>query len=747
MRLACLVWVLGLLVACVPVDPCADGGCATDPCAMSPCSGLSRSRCVADSERFTCTCPERFVEIAETCVPASPCAPNPCVAPNQTTCVVELEAARCVCNPGFLPEGAGCSAQPVWDCAHQHASGDTSEPDECPALASPLVVGTSEVRSLRPAGDHDWFRVGVTPRHVYQVRATSLSLALVVEVFDEEGLRPIAVNRDGESTVTFFASASVVMLRVRALQESGTGGYTIGVVELGIDDWPETLAEAAVRAAPTTVSGFVQYPGDVDVVRLSVPAQVAIEVVVTAEAVEIELARAGVGSRRLQNGQHTTLTLDVAEELELRARAVTPMNTGSFSVAVSMRGADDHSDDAQFTRPRPLPLTTRVALDGGDVDFLRVEQATDHLYSWSGCGGLLRTVFDALDGPIATSEGAEALVWRAADASIATLRFALLDPAADLVCQVQLDDLGFDDHGDSLTAATVLSAAVASGRLELLSDVDAFSFVAVAGHVMRVTTSPPGLALELYDATGAKVAEGQGVVAAPASRSEPFVALVRRGGAGPGVVPYSLTVADLGADDFQSGPAALIEGVPVSGDLQWPADVDAWTFNPLVGHIYTLNLTAPADAVGVRVLDGAGSVVLNSAQFRNFLVQSGGAWTVEISVYRSQTNFTLTLTDLGPDDHGDTPATATPLTLGQSISGSIGYGTDIDVFVLPVAQGNRYAVTSSTPLRMIATDATHWLGSSTMSQFEFRAATTSAWLRVESNFPVAYTLEVVDLGP
>jgi hypothetical protein len=202
------------LVAGAPACLCdvgffADGlTCAAIPpsdlCASNPCANLTNSLCEQSNGSVRCVCAATRVEVNGACVPRTACLPNPCQHLHRTTCEDVGGVAACRCDRGYAPEGDGCSATPVWDCAAQHASGDF-EPDECPMQARALVIATDESRTLMPEGDHDWFSLEVTPGRLFSVIASS-NTPLFIEVFDSAGLTLLAADNRGYSDEPVFGT-------------------------------------------------------------------------------------------------------------------------------------------------------------------------------------------------------------------------------------------------------------------------------------------------------------------------------------------------------------------------------------------------------------------------------------------------------------------------------------------------------------------------------------------------------------
>jgi hypothetical protein len=109
-----------------------------------------------------------------TCVTPNPCEPNPCTLPNKTDCSVSDGQAVCSCVAGYVPDGEACRPEQTVTCVGQHSTGDSFEPDECPALARPVGAGGTqdEEHTLSPSGDEDWFKLTAAEGHIYEAAAT-----------------------------------------------------------------------------------------------------------------------------------------------------------------------------------------------------------------------------------------------------------------------------------------------------------------------------------------------------------------------------------------------------------------------------------------------------------------------------------------------------------------------------------------------------------------------------------------------
>lgn len=792
-----------------PVDPCAgvscgEGRCAVvsgapaclcnegftatglscvarppvDLCASNPCANLSNSLCQVTDGRVACVCPASRVEVNGSCVVRTACTPNPCMVARRTTCEVVGGAASCVCDPGFAPEGDGCAAMPVWRCSAQHGDGDAAEPDECPLLARPLSIDVDESRTLFPAGDHDWFELGVTDGHLFSFSATSSSMPLLIEVYAHDGVTLIASDNRGApaAQIAFVAPGpESVMVRVRAVRATDTGSYTVRYSELGIDDYAnDTSTAITLVAGANPFSGTVQYAGDQDVVWLEVPGGTALRLS-TPDAgtpdVVVELSRPDGGARTLNPGESTTITTPALEALVLSARGRTPRTTGNFVVSFTELGADDHSDEGVFG----TPIATDNSLVQGrferaaDMDTFSVEQLAGRIYRARWQGQVYSAQLSvALPGGqvIVPSYSSSGVVWEASQSKPAALRIASSYSTGTYA--VAVEDLGVDDHGDTLSTATAVTHGMpVGGRLELSDDIDVFSFTGTAGRVLQVaavasvsTGSPPALTIRVTDSTGLVVAEGQTTVGLLVASTGLFKAQVSRGSysSASDLVQYALTVTDAGTDDHggtSSAATALTVGTAAAGSVQYASDVDVFSFNALANHLYGVTCTRTSGSCTYVVRDGSGQQVGTSGYSQTaFLAPVAGRWTVEVnagSTYSPTLGpFFLTVSDLGLEDHGSTIATATAVTVGTAVPGAIGYQQDVDVFSFATQAGHIYAatVTGNSSARPEVRDGSNLLiASSYNSTVSFVATHAGPYFVALTSYSVgAYTIVVTDRG-
>ncbi len=761
-------------------------GCAAIPpadlCASSPCANLTNSLCQVNAGRVSCVCPMSRVEVNGSCVVRTACLPNPCQNAHRTTCEVTSGTSSCRCDPGFSPEGDGCSASPVWTCASQHVDGDAAEADECPTFAKGLSIEIAEQRTIFPAGDHDWFELGVTPGHLFSFSANSTSLPLLIEVFDVTGVQMLASdNRGGASAEAIFVAplSQTVMVRVRGVRASDTGGYSVRYSDLGVDDYANTVADAITLVpGANPFAGGLQYAGDLDVVKLEVPALTAIRLLVADGGSDliIEVSRPDGGVRQLTPGELTSITTPDVELLTVTAKARNPRTLGDFSVSFLELGVDDHSDEAAFGTPiasNNVPVPGRFERPQ-DIDCFSVAQLPDRLYRarWAGANFNPAVSVVLPGGQVVTSNSysATGLVWQATQSGRAAVRMQS-GYSGTPAYSVAVEDLGLDDHSDTVSNATPAAYNVpVAGRLELSDDVDTFSFTGTVGRIIQVTATPTvgtqsnfAFSLTVIGPQGTELASGNSTVGLQISAAGLYKVQVARGGYSyaTDLVGYTLTVSDQGVDDHagtSSGATALTVGTPVTGNIQYAADVDAFAFSGLANHVYEVLCTRGSSPCSVTVKDAVGQVIISTSSSYDapaFLASTAQRYVVEVNSGSSYSTvlgpYSVTVNDRGLEDHGGTISTATALTLGTAVSGNLGFATDVDAFSFTAVAGNIYSVNAApaNSVRLEVRNASNGVvASSYNSVASFIAPTNGSYFVMLSSYSSvsAYSLTVTDRG-
>lgn len=188
----------------------------------------------------------------------------------------------------------------------------------------------------------------------------------------------------------------------------------------------------------------------------------------------------------------------------------------------------------------------------------------------------------------------------------------------------------------------------------------------------------------------------------PSEKKEAFRNLYRRLHGGPYEDRDTVRTDDHG--DEASVASDVQVGDIVEGTLDYMWDFDYFRFQAEAGQVYWINVnheTLRSSSISMYGPDGqteqgwmlrdrvsTGPRMLWEAQNSGehyFAVQNFGGKTGQ---------YTLMITPLvtNPDDHGDTPATATDIPVKGVVKGSIDHGSDIDIFRIQAVEGRWYSV-------------------------------------------------------
>ncbi|MBN9682748.1 MULTISPECIES: hypothetical protein [unclassified Corallococcus] len=277
-------------------------------------------------------------------------------------------------------------------------------------------------------------------------------------------------------------------------------------------------------------------------------------------------------------------------------------------------------------------------------------------------------------------------------------------------------DMGLDDHGDLLATATPYtpSAQVLVGSGEHWGERDLLSFQSVAGNIYVLDcTFPTQFWYQAFLTSKGKVhayAENGGIE--PGSRGRITIkglgglayAEIKDQGEAGASQPYRCTLNDLGAEDHGDTvetATALPRGTSsVSGKVETLTDDDVFSLVVQPGHHYRATCTMD----GLRLCDlsaAAPGAAFHSSnpmdRKRTAFKASQGTHFVRmhseagLATGWEEGHYTLQFEDLGEDDHGDTLATATPLTgPAQTVPVRIPDAADRDWFSFQAAAGQRY---------------------------------------------------------
>jgi len=689
-------------------------------------------RCVLDTSGPACLCDAGHRAEGLRCV-ASSCTPNPCNEPYRTVCTQEAASFQCSCDPGYVWKDNACVALTRPSCSPDAwPGGDAAEPDDCPERASTEVLPGSPVRghTLAPAGDVDWYRLPTQEGRIYRLRVEGAreEARLYLDVLTAKELAPVAASHQGFTVVELIFKAPTsepLLLRLSAFAATTSpGAYTLTVFEEPLtDDFADTAAGATPLPAGGVVSsGGLQFPGDVDVHALTLEASTSamVDAVVGPDSMtplQLELVAPDgttVLNRRAGSPLRMFIHVREAGRYLLRVRAENPTQTGDYRLVFQRLGPDDHGDDE--TSPTSVPMGS--SLEGstervGDIDAFRITPVAGHAYSVRcsmSPGGGWCEVQVVRAGQSPSGSWNSETTFRVEDATpLILLVRASTYLGTTGTYRLTLTDLGADDHADSPASATPMTVdgASVSGRLAGPGDVDAFTFTAQALRVYRFQCNPApfGFQLALKDPTGNHVGTGSWVYVFQAQSNGTYGVLASSyaSSSSTGAGTYTCQVSDVGTDDHgntREQASALPTGAG-TGAHQYIGDVDVFSAPTRVGLIYRATLSPSQDSLTLVVSDAEGRTLASSSGSAPMTVDFKATTTTTVlSVDNSSSppsggTYSVKLEELAPDDHGDTPETATPVTLSAPFSGTLGFTGDRDTFSFTLAAGRVYRLRCS----------------------------------------------------
>ncbi|MBL8912872.1 MAG: hypothetical protein JNM17_19420, partial [Archangium sp.] len=444
--------------------------------------------------------------------------------------------------------------------------------------------------------------------------------------------------------------------------------YTLRAEDLGPDDFPNVFTPSGESDA-MSVSGVLQYPGDIDFVPFRFGGGLSRELVV------------GGFDRH-----YTVVALDggIAEFVSVFSDITTPDffavevrgELGAYTIQVFETGVDDHSGNLPFgTRLVPGAHFYGDNIELGDTDlFWTDELLPSHLYFVrSAAQGLVvidRTSRQASPNRVFAARDAGALVRLAGNANYS----------------LELVDLGPDDFSDTaLGAATLEPGVPIAGRLELSTDVDVFTFGVQQNHFYAVSLQAPdagGVVLSRLDTfLFLEPDGGPGLWRARRSGTQGAQVVSQRGA----FTSYQLELSALGADDHADQRASgtlLALDAGASGVVHALEDIDIFAIDAPVGTVVQFEVMASPEMT-VRVLNTNGvQLVWNTlAEGNRFGFLVGGERTFVELRAPDITPFSITAFA------GSDLAQPVSLIANQTTPGSIDYLGDADTFLLMVTSG------------------------------------------------------------
>lgn len=278
------------------------------------------------------------------------------------------------------------------------------------------------------------------------------------------------------------------------------------------------------------------------------------------------------------------------------------------------------------------------------------------------------------------------------------------EPTPTCAGEHTLGDAYEPDECPALARAVSTSGTSESHTLTSAVDEDWFRFAATSGTIYEVSAlGDSGLAMrvDLYAADGttqlaSELGGSTGTDVAYKARATETVYARVLSATRASLGSYGVSFGELGTDDLPDTPAEVStpsltpDGAPHTGALQFLGDTDVVRVHLEAGRAYRFEAawsSTLAAALKLELLDTDETTVVLSSESATprfaLLVSTTGEYFLRVSERsgKQRASYTFTPTDLGTDDHANTPGRATPVLSGTTYTASkLEYAEDLDVF-------------------------------------------------------------------
>ncbi|MFL5351085.1 PPC domain-containing protein [Archangium sp.] len=543
-------------------------------------------------------------------------------------------------------------------------------PDTPAQVTTPSLTpdGTAHGGALQFLGDTDVVRVHLEAGHAYVFQAawsTSLAAALRLELLDTDETTVVLSSESATPRFTTLVSTTgEYFLRVSERSGKQRASYTFTVTDLGIDDHPNTPAQAtAVVAGTAYTASKLEYAEDLDVFSFQAEAghiyqffcdpqtHFTCDVAFVNEQGSVWKAGSTVSGVSYVANEFTTAGIVYA-----RVTAKAAFADGGYQWVLKDLGKDDYGDvveSAFAVTPSPSASTAAEFELPDDLDVLSFPVAAGHIYEFtctaSGvkCNAVYLTAASAtLRTVTASAPGVEAVLqYKFATAGTYYVKLLASGAPPSLTpysYQWTLKDLGTDDHGETLATATAITPSTSPtvGNLDFLGDEDWFSFQAQANQAFSFTCATGGTfscGLYLMNSGGTVLVSDtvSGFNAQVIYRmTTAGTYYVRLRALSDAVASYNFQLTDRGVDDHSdtnTSPTVLTLGTATAGKLQVAADVDWFSVPVAASTAYTATLSSAGtglvfdvygpDKVTLLASNGVGSKGFTSGSAGNCYVR------------------------------------------------------------------------------------------------------------------------------
>jgi subtilisin family serine protease len=554
--------------------------------------------------------------------------------------------------------------------------GSILEPDDHgndAAHATIVDAGTTTGGKILRDGDVDWFGFAAVQGVQYRLATILQTLGdSELRLVDVNGTTQLVFNDDGlnsPASEIYWAAPADGVYFVEVKGKNGLEGtYQLGI-EAG-DDHGNLAAAATPVADPSTTLGVLETPGDSDWFSFVAAAAVEFrfETLLTSLGgsrlrlfdMDGQTELASASSQNVGAGALLQWVAPASGTYFIVVDAAAPSSVGEYRLVVN--ADDDYGDDPANAFPADLPTSVVGRIDDPldrDVFIFAAVAGAPYLFTASLAdlpAASLRIIGPNGVTELAAEQGEPgASVEISWSPSISGDYFLQIE-GADGIGAYSLDFAVADDHGDDAASASATTdPSINHGVIELSTDVDWFTFVAIEGSAYHFETTLKGLSAahaRLYAPDGLTELAAHGGVGmtpridwtAPAD-GQYFVAVNAVAGATLGGYQLAITGDDDHGDNPQNATAMSIP-LGVNGSIGRPDDADWFSVEFLAGVEYRVSVSlSTLPGAQVRLVAPDGVIELSTGIGGNgvpasvtFMAPTAGAYFVEVTPVALEAN-------------------------------------------------------------------------------------------------------------
>ncbi|MFL5319673.1 MAG: beta strand repeat-containing protein [Myxococcaceae bacterium] len=594
-----------------------------------------------------------------------------------------------------------------------------------------ITSGGNFTGNIQYADDIDVVRASLGAGHTYQFTVgASTASNIPVDVFNSDGttLRK-SLYYASTSTRTHLAHSTgggEVYLSAHGTSSAVTGSFDVAFADLGPDDHGDVTFDAtAITPSTSAAAGTFDRAGDVDMFSFSAQAGHAYKFTCVENYFSsnygcgismYDSTGTLVGSIGGGSSVTTSLSAKAATTGTYYLSAYhwsTSSQGGTYTYQLEDIGGDDFGDTIATASPVTVGTAQTGVLEvANDKDVFSFSTTVDHIYQVSCTAtpsyACYITVTDSNGTSLGYGDYTTPASFKAATSG--TVYVTINANSTTGSYSFTVTDTGVDDHSNTATGATSLTGT-ANGNIQYQYDVDTFAINANTTSAYTVTctsTAQYVCRMYVYSPSNSLIASSSygpsTTVSFKPTQSGIYTVQVSALSSYLGTYTLNLTTANDDFGDSVSAASGITVGTAQSGGIQWSSDVDYFSFSTTASHIYKADCTSSNSSLCyMSIYDSNQSYVTgvsgSTASSVTFAPSAAGTYYASVSGSGSTGSvgtYSLTVSDIGTDDHSNTATNATPITTTAAVAGNIQYSNDSDYFGFTGTLNNVYTFTCTT---------------------------------------------------